>query len=65
MVYKEVELYDIKHNHNKVNITITNNAKHFWNDLFVFVNGAGLRLDSQSKMALKDLADKIDEVLDK
>lgn len=65
MVYKEVELYDIKHDHNKVNTTITNNAKHFWNDLFVFVNGCGLRLDSQSKIALKDLAEKINEVLDK
>lgn len=65
MIYKEIELYDIIHNPNKVNVTITNNANHFWNDLFVLVNGRGFLLDSKSKAALKDLSNKINEVLDK
>jgi hypothetical protein len=65
MIYKEIESYDVTHNPNKVNIAITDNAKHFWCDLFVLVNGRGFVLDRQSKVALEDLAKKINEVLDK
>lgn len=65
MTYKEIEFYDVTHNPHKVNITITDNANHFWSDLFVLVNGRGFYLDNKSRMALKDLANKINEVLDK
>lgn len=64
MIYKEIESYDVAHNPNKVNVTITDNANHFWNDLFILVNGRGFHLDTISKMALKDLSNKINEILD-
>ena len=65
MIYKEIKNHDIECNPKEANAAFANNANHLWCDLFVFVNARGFVLDSKSKTALKDLSNKINEILDK
>ena len=65
MIYKEIKSCGVECNSNTVNAAITNNAKHLWCDLLVFVNARGFLLDNESKKALEDLSNKINEILDK
>lgn len=65
MKYKEIELYDIKHNPNTVNITLTDNANYFNNDLYILSCGNHFEFDSDTIKALKSLKERIKMVLDK
>lgn len=64
MEYKEINIYDIKHNSLKVNCIVTDNAHHFLNDLYILIEGNHFELDSETRKALKSLMEKIKKVLD-
>lgn len=65
MEYKEIHLYDIKHNSLKVNCIVTDNAHHFLNDLYILTEGNHFKFDSDTRKALRSLMVKIEKVLDK
>ena len=64
MRYKEIECYDIKNNPNKVNVTLTNNANYFNNDLYILSCGNHFNFDDYTIGALKSLKERIEQVLD-
>ena len=58
MKYKEIEMFDIINNPNKVNEIIEDNAHHFMNDLYILLEGNRSRftLSEDARKALQSLA---------
>ena len=65
MQYKELTLYDIRHNPPKVQCIVTDNAHHFSNDLYILADGNHFELDTDTLNALDSLKSKIENFLEK
>ncbi len=65
MQYEEITLYDIKHNHPKVQCIVTDNAHHFSNDLYILASGNHFEFDADTLKALDSLKTKIENILEK
>ena len=65
MQYEELELYDIKHNPSKVQCIVTDNAHHFYNDLYTLADGNHFEFDADTLKALDSLKTKIENILEK
>ena len=63
MQYEEIYYYDIRNNPKKVNIIVSNNARHFRNDIFILVRGCPVELDREAKNDLIALAKDIEYYL--
>lgn len=57
---KEIQLYDIKNNPNKVNIILTDNCKKFSNEIYILAQGNNFNFDKETKEALKSLVSNIE-----
>lgn len=64
-IYREVDLYDIKHNPYKVNCIIGTNAYHFSNELYILADGNHFEFDNETRKALETLKKSLEKVLDK
>lgn len=60
-MYKEIQLYDIKNNHKKVNCIISNNASTLINDLYILNigNKSTFQFDEYTIHVLKRLSKEI------
>lgn len=58
MKYREIEMFDIVNNPDKVNEIIEDNAHHFMNDIYVLLEGNRSRftLSEDARKALQSLA---------
>ena len=65
MMFKEIELYDIQHNPEKVNEILTDNVHVLSNQLYVLVEGNHVELDEETMKALGCLEKYLKKVLDK
>lgn len=65
MLYEEIELYDIKHNPQRVQCILTDNAHHFSNDLYILADGNHFEFDTDTLNALNNLKTKIENILEK
>lgn len=65
MMFKEIELYDIRNNPAKVNITMTDNVHVLHNQLYILVDGNHVPLDKDTMNALQSLENYLKKVLDK
>lgn len=59
MQYEEIHSYDIHNNPKKVNIIVSDNARHFANDLYILTTGTNFSLDYIAKKDLRNLAKQI------
>ena len=57
---KEIQLYDIKNNPNKVNMILTDNCKKFSNEIYILAQGNHFNFDEETKGALKSLISNIE-----
>ena len=65
MQYEELTLYDIRHNPPKVQCIVTDNAHHFYNDLYTLADGNHFEFDADTLKALDSLKSKIENILEK
>ena len=65
MFFREIELFDIRHNPTRVNEVITDNAKILSNQLYVLVEGNHVTFDEDTIKALQSLENDLKRVLDK
>ena len=65
MFFREIELFDIRHNPTRVNEVITDNAKILSNQLYVLVEGNHVVFDEDTLKALQSLKNYLQRVLDK
>ena len=63
MTYKEITMYDIIHNPQKVQNIITDNANHFNNDLYILKDGNHFEFDATIRDALNCLMLRIQDCL--
>ena len=63
MIYKEISNYDIKHNPQKVQCILTDNAHHFDNDLYILADGNHFEFDTDTRNALNHLKLRIENIL--
>lgn len=63
MQYEEIHGYDIYNNPKKVNIIVSDNARHFRNDISILVRGHHFELDRDAKNDLISLAKDIEYYL--
>ena len=59
MQYEEIHCYDIHNNPQKVNIIVSDNARHFRNDISILIKGYHFELDREAKNDLISLAKDI------
>jgi len=57
---KDIQLYDIKNNPNKVNVILTDNCKEFSNIIYILTQGNHFNFDKETKCALKNLVSNIE-----
>ena len=57
---KDIQIYDIKNNPNKVNIILTENAIEFANEIYILIQGNYFNIDDEAKWALQKLAKDIE-----
>ena len=57
---KDIQLYDIKNNPNKVNTILTDNAIEFANEIYILIQGNHFNIDDDAKWALRKLAKDIE-----
>ena len=57
---KDIQLYDIKNNPNKVNIILTDNCREFSNTIYILAQGNHFNFDEETKWALKSLVNNIE-----
>lgn len=60
---KDIQLYDIKNNPNKVNIILTDNCKKFSNTIYILAQGNHFNFDKETKQALKSLVNNIENYI--
>ena len=60
---KDIQLYDIKNNPNKVNIILTDNCKKFSNTIYILAQGNHFDFDKETKLALKNLVNNIENYI--
>ena len=65
MQYEELTLYDIRHNPPKVQCIVTDNAHHFYNDLYILADGNHFELDTDTRNALNSLKLRIENILNR
>ena len=65
MLFREVEMCDIKSNPQKVQEIITDNAHHFENSLYILNDGNHFEFDIETRDALYSLALRINNILTK
>jgi hypothetical protein len=67
MKYKEIEMFDIINNPDKVNAIVEDNAHHFMNSIYILLEGNRSRftLSEDAKKALQSLALDIEYRLNK
>ena len=65
MMFREIELYDIRHNPVKVNCIMTDNAHVLYNQLYALVDRNHVALDEYTMRALQSLENYLKKVLDK
>ena len=67
MMYREVEIFDVINNPQKVNAIVEDNAHHLMNDLYILLEGNRSRftMSENAKSALNELASKINYYLSK
>lgn len=65
MQYKELTLYDIRHNPLKVQCIVTDNAHHFSNDLYILADGNHFEFDIDTRDALNCLKLRIENILNR
>lgn len=65
MIFREISLYDIRHNPIKVNEIMTDNAHVLSNQLYVLVEGNHVAFDEDTVKALQSLENYLKKVLDK
>lgn len=63
MQYEEIRYYDIHNNPQKVNIIVSDNARHFRNDISILTKGCNFELDREAKNDLIALAKDIEYYL--
>lgn len=63
MQYEEIHSYDIHNNPKKVNIIVSDNARHFRNDISILIKGCHFELDEEAKNDLIALAKDIEYYL--
>ena len=63
MQYQEINSYDIHNKQKKVNIIISDNARHFRNDISILITGNHFELDKEAKNDLIALAKDIEYYL--
>ena len=63
MVYREITGYDIHNDPQRVQNIITDNARHFSNDLYILKNGNHFEFDIDTRKALSSLMLRIQNVL--
>lgn len=65
MFYREISLFDIRHNPARVNEIMTDNAHILSNELYVLVEGNHVTFDEVTIKALQSLENDLKRVLDK
>ena len=63
MQYEEIRCYDIHNNPKKVNFVVSDNARHFRNDISILIKGCHFELDREAKNDLIALAKDIEHYL--
>lgn len=63
MIYKEISFYNIRHNPQKVQFILTDNANHFNNDLYILADGNHFEFDAETRDALNMLKLRIENIL--
>lgn len=63
MQYEEIHCYDIHNNSKKVNTIVSDNARHFRNDISILIRGYHFELDTEAKNDLIALAKDIEYYL--
>ena len=63
MLYKEISSFEIHNKPNQVMCTITDNANHFNNDLYILSDGNHFKFDDVALRALENLKKRIEKVL--
>lgn len=59
-----IQLYDIRNRPQLINISMTDKANQFYNDLYVLIDGNHFRFDTEATNALLTLAKYIIEKLE-
>lgn len=65
MLYKEISSFEIHNKPEQVMVTVTDNANHFSNDLYILSVGNNMEFDAVALRALEGLKRRIERVLEK